>query len=87
MLNREILDNCSAINDPDAVEHEMGLGSDVAQVRNMEITDPAEVQQCQMEMDRDQQQEFKTAPGFNDISYSFVTNADTAYYTGGEEDF
>jgi hypothetical protein len=87
MLNKEIIDSCSAIDDPDAVEHEMGLGSDVAQVRNIEITDPAAVRQRQMEMDQDRQQEFTAAPGFNDISYSFVTNADTAYYTGGEEDF
>jgi hypothetical protein len=80
LLNKEIIDQCHTINDPDVLEYEMALGSDVAGVRNTEILEPgAGVQRCH---DVD-----PAGVEFNDISYSYVTNSEAAYYSGGTEDF
>jgi hypothetical protein len=80
LLNKEIIDQCHTINDPDVLEYEMALGSDVAGVRNTEILGPgAGVQRCH---DVD-----PAGVEFNDISYSYVTNSEAAYYSGGTEDF
>jgi len=77
---QEMFAQCSVIDDPDALSYEMGLGSDVAQVRNTEVLHSNTREQP---VQRDAQSQVE----FNDISYSYVTNNEAAYYSGGKDDF
>ena len=84
-INKSILANATVIDDPEMVEYEHGLGSDVAQARNVETVDPGAVHE------REERMGGNTAASrshlFNDISYSYVTNNETAYHLGDHDDY
>jgi hypothetical protein len=81
LVNKHVMENAAAIDEPDAVAFEDSLGSDVANVRNQEVHDEiAEVVT----------QERTATPNnriFEDISYSYITNSDNAYYNLDEGDY
>ena len=84
LVNKYVMENAVPIDDPDAVAFEDSLGSDVANVRNQEVLDEVAVA-----IDQERRANL-AAPNnrlFEDISYSYITNSDNAYYNLDEGDY
>jgi hypothetical protein len=81
LVNKEVVDECETIDNPDAVQYEMGLGSDVAQVQNTEILN------SNSGLGHDSTERCHASEEFNDISYSYVTNSKAACYGSARSNY